>query len=382
MIRRKKITAVFILLTLILFQNCIREAFRWGSRVGDITYSRDVRFLSPEDLLLIKESTPDTLIVNGLTENLQKIKTNDILVMGISDSTPCGLLRKVTGVSIVDSTIKISYTTASLTDAILEGTIRFHEKLLEKDFSLKSKVDEVLVEGPAKSFDGLAITLDNLEIYNDGTKKATLNGSIGISPEIDLTISIESGEIKEIDMTTTLNRIDEMTISSTGAMSGGKEIVAAEFVHSPVKIDSLTFIPQIAIRCGFSGSVSGPVTSGVRQDRTIVSCMIYKNGAWTGDPPVHSESWDFSKPQIVDNSDLRIYSWIDMSTKLCDVPLQTVSSEGFYSLHADKTASPQWTLFIGSEGSNIINAGILGLSEDYSLNMDVGTSEIANAGNP
>ena len=55
-------------------------------------------------------------------------------------------------------------------DAVKEGTIKLQIKLLEKDFNLKSKVEGVLVKGPDKSFDGLAVTLDNLEIFKDGTK--------------------------------------------------------------------------------------------------------------------------------------------------------------------------------------------------------------------
>ena len=78
------------------------------------------------------------------------------------------------------------------------------EVLLEKNFTLKSKVDGVELKGANKSFDGLAVTLDNFEIFRDGTKVSSLNGAVGVSAKIDLTIKIESNTIQEISLISTL----------------------------------------------------------------------------------------------------------------------------------------------------------------------------------
>jgi hypothetical protein len=252
-------------------------------------------------------------------------------------------------------------------------------ELLEKDFKLKSKMDGVLVTGPGKAFDGLAVTLDNLEIFKDGTKVARLNGSIGVSPEIDLTIKIKSSEITEIKSVTTLNKIDELTVTSNGSFSGVKEIVAAEFVHSPIIIDSLVIVPVVKIICGFNGTVSSEVTCGVRQDRIITSELNYVNSVWSESPLISSESHDFTVPQITDNSSLKIFSGPEITINLFGIPVQTVKATGFYSLEAQKTASPFWRLLIGNDGQNSVKSDILGLSGDYTSNIIIQPSEIANA---
>jgi hypothetical protein len=121
------------------------------------------------------------------------------------------------------------------------------------------------------------------------------------------------------------------------------------------------------------------VSSGVRQDRVITSKMDYVNSRWFGDPLTHTESFDFIKPQVTDNSDLQIFSGPEIIIRLFGIPVQTVKATGFYSLEANKTASPFWKLFIGNDGQNSVKRDILGLSEDYAQPMAIDISEIGNA---
>jgi hypothetical protein len=299
--------------------------------------------------------------------------------MGVSEKTPYGLLRKVNSIQNNGTDIVLTTSDAVLSDAVKEGTIKLQEKLLEKDFKLKSKVGGVLVKGPDKSFDGLAVTLDNLEIFKNGTIIARLNGAIGISPEIDMTIEIRFNEITEIDIVTTLNKIDEVTVTSNGAFNGEQEIVAAEFIHSPIIIDSLVFVPEVTIFCGYNGTISCAVSSGVRQDRVITSKMNYQLSKWSEDPLDYTENFDFLKPVVTDNSDLEIFSGPEIDLNLFGVPVQTVKATGFYSLEAEKTGSPLWKLFIGNDGYNTVKADFLGIKENHTLNMNIQASEIGNA---
>jgi hypothetical protein len=247
--------ASILFIIMILPPGCERGEFNWGTKVGNITYSGNVVFLGTEELALLKEVTASGIVFSENRGEIEKIANNSILNIGVSEKTPYGLLRKVISIRMNGDEVAITTSDALLSDAIKEGTIKLQKKLLEKDFTLKSKVEGVLVKGPDKSFDGLAVTLDNLEIFNDGTKIARLNGSIGISPEIDITIEIRFNEITEIDIVTTLNKIDEVTVTSNGAFNGEKEIVAAEFIHSPIIIDSLVFVPEVTISCGYNGTI-------------------------------------------------------------------------------------------------------------------------------
>ena len=378
--RFRNIPMLFIpVLILISGSGCNREDFIWGTRVGNLTYSDQVVMLGSEEMNLLSEVTENELVFSLANSELEKLSSQNIIVAGVSDLTPSGLLRKITGIRNEETSFTLETEDATLTDIIKEGVINFKVKLLEKDFSVRSKMDGVLVTGPGKAFDGLAVTLDHFELFRDGTRLAAVNGAIGISPEFDITIRIRSNSITEIRVSATLNKVDEITVSSNGAFSGGQRHVAAEFVHSPITIDSLVFTPEVRIICGFSGIVSGAVTSGVRQDRIITSELIYGNTAWSASPLVNSEVFDFSSPQITENSDLKVYSGPEITLNLFGKPFQVIESTGYYLLDAEKSGSPMWRLQIGSEGYNSVKSGIIGLGADYSSDMVIQEEEIANS---
>ena len=377
--RKYFLPACVLFMICILIEGCKREEFVWGTKVGDITYSEDVMLLGEEEIMVLSGVSENEIVFSGTTTELDKLTDLNYLVAGITEKTPYGLLRKITGIRNDGTAIILTTTDAVLTDIIKEGVIALQMKLQEKNFTLKSKMDGVLVTGPNKAFEGLAVTLENFEMFRDGARIAILNGSIGISPEINLRIKISGKRINEINLVTTLNKIDEITITSNGEFSGTREIVAAEFVHSPIIIDSLVFIPEVRIICGYDGSVSGTVTTGVRQDRIITSEINYTTSKWSEDPLTNTENHDFARPLITENSDLKIFSGPEISLRLFGIPLQTIKATGYYSLKAQKTGSPLWRLFIGGDGQNSIIPDILGLNDGYVSNLTIQTAEIANA---
>jgi hypothetical protein len=375
------LSVIILIMIIFLLSGCNKEEFSWGQEIGDITYSGNAVILGNEELALIKEVTPDKIIFSKKSGEVEKITNMSILVIGISEKTPYGALRKVNTIETSGNEVIITTTDAKLTDAVKEGTIVLQEKLLEKNFTLKSKVDGVVLKGPSKSFDGLAVTLDNFEIFRDGTKISRLNGAVGISPEIDITIIIKSNAIQELNLISTLDKIDEVTVSSNSAFDGKNEIVAAEFAYSPIVINKLVFVPEVAIICGFEGTISCEVTSGVRQDRTLTTKLNYKNSQWSDDPLSHAEVFDFIKPQVTDNSDLKIFSGPEINILLFGTPIQTLKSTGFYSLEAEKNSSPLWKLYIGIDGINSVIADMIGTPADHTSNISIQASEIGNANN-
>jgi hypothetical protein len=378
--RKHLITGILMLTIIVNFPCCDRDEFSWGTKVGNLVYSGNVIFLGSRELDLIKEISEDGIVFKEKAGEIGKINLGSILVMGVSEKTPYGSLRKVTYNGMNGSEVIVNTSFAKLTEAIKEGTIRIERKLLEKDFSLKSKVDGVLVTGPDKAFDGLAVTLDHLEMLNSGTGSATLEGAVGISADVEVEIEIRFNEIHQISVVTTMNKIDELILNSDGPFNGSNEIQAAEFIHTPLVIDSLVIVPEIAIKCGYQGSVQGEIISGVRQDRIITSQMSYQRSDWYNNPLIHSEEYDFIQPNFTGNADLRIYSGPEIVIRLFGVPVQTVKATGYYELEGNVSGSPEWHLFIGSEGQNTVNADLFGFREDHKFTMEINASEISNSG--
>jgi len=371
--------SLILILTIILPPGCKKEEFSWGQTIGGLTYSGNVVFLGPTELALLKQFTSDRLVFSGKSGALADITEMSILLAGVSEKTPYGFLKSVNTIQSVEGELIVTTSDATLSEAIKEGTIKFSSRLMEKDFYLKSKVEGVLVNGKGKYFDGLAVTLDNLEIMKDGTKMARLNGAIGISPEIDITIVIKFNQVTRITVKTTLNKIDEVSINSNSAFNGTHELTAAEFTHIPVVIDSVVFVPEVSIKTGYNGSISSSLSTGVRQDRTITSEVRFEGLEWIENPLSQTVNYDYIVPSLSDNSDLEISSGPEIKILLFGIPLQTINTRGYYSLKAQKNVSPFWRLSIGNDGQNSINSDILGLPENFTTSLIIQSSEIGNS---
>ena len=164
---KKKVIICTILLSLtaIFFTDCERRSeFRWGIKVGDLTYNENAIFLGNEELTLLSEVSANSLIFNGTKGALKSVTNNSILIISVSEKTPYGLLRKVVSIKANGSGLEFTTIDASLPETIKEGEIKFKKVLSETEFSLKSKIDGVLAKGLEKSFDGLAVTMNELII--------------------------------------------------------------------------------------------------------------------------------------------------------------------------------------------------------------------------
>lgn len=374
-------TVKVLLIVLIVFQaSCKKEEFSWGQKVGDLTYSGNVVFLGASELSMLDQVTDNQLVFNGTAGEIEKITETSILVMGISEKTPYGLLRKVTSLQKNGEELVASTTDAILPDAVKDGTITLRETLLERNFMLRSKTPGVLINESSKFFEGLAITLEKLELLSGGSPAAEVSGSMGLSAELEISMIIRSNEIERIEMAVELTRIDELTISAGHSFSGSGEVTAAEFVHRPVIIDSLVFVPEVSMIAGFEGLVSGSVNSGVRQDRVSSLSTRYEGGTWSDQPVANTVLYDFLRPQVPGNSDLMVFSGPVLTLRLFGIPFLETEASSIFSIEQNEGPSALWKLYIGNEGQSRIMPGILGFTGDHTLNMNAQLSEIGNEG--
>jgi len=78
-------------------------------------------------------SDNSTLTFDSSTSTLEALEQDDVIIFGVTDKTPYGLLRKVTSITQEENQVVVETTQASLEDAIEEGTIRFHSTLTPND---------------------------------------------------------------------------------------------------------------------------------------------------------------------------------------------------------------------------------------------------------
>ncbi len=378
MIHKRSIQSGALFILIILIAGCRREEFSWGIKAGDITYSGNVVFLGERELSSLSEITSGQMVFSGKTGEIEKITDKSILVIGVSDKTPYGSLRKANSVHSDGDRLTVRTVPALLPDAIKEGKIRINRKLLEKDFRVLSREEGVKVKEAGKSFDGLAVTFDNFRIFEDVTGSTVIDGAAGIAATINIGMDFKANSLTGIDLATTLEKIDEVTVSA-GAFSGVTDKVAAMFVHSPVIIDSLVFVAEVKINCGAQGTVSSAVTSGVRQDRTITAGARYQNEAWSDDRLFHTESHDFITPLVTDAADLKVFTGPEITVLLFGIPVQTIRADAYFSVNAERGALPSWKIFSGLNGHITLNKEILGTGQDHIFNVMIPASEIGSA---
>ncbi|HPA86286.1 MAG TPA: hypothetical protein PK106_00735 [Bacteroidales bacterium] len=367
---------VLMAVLIVVQSSCKKEEFIWGQKVGAITYSGNVVFLGASELAILEQVTDNRLVFSRTTGEIDKITGTSILVIGISEKTPYGLLRKVTSLQKSGEVLTVNTEDALLQDAVKDGTITLNETLLEKNFVLRSKTPGVLINESSKFFEGLAITLDKLEVSSGGSAAAELNGSMGLGAEVEISIIIRSNRIERINLAATLNRIDELTIISGNSFSGSGEVTAAEFLHRPVIIDSLVFVPEVSMIAGFEGLVSGSVNSGVRQDRVSSLSTRYEAGFWSDQPVTNTVLYDYLRPSVPDNSDLMVFSGPRVTIRLFGIPLLETEASSVFSLEKDQGSSAIWRLYIGNNGEAKIRSEIFGFAGDHTLNMAAQLSEI------
>lgn len=100
----------------------------------EVIVAENVIVLNKEQTNILTLVEDDKLIFAEGDSTTNAIKIGDILVAGVSNTSPNGFLRKVTGVSINGNTILVETENAQLTDAIEQGSIRFEKKLTSGDF--------------------------------------------------------------------------------------------------------------------------------------------------------------------------------------------------------------------------------------------------------
>ncbi|MEL7148232.1 MAG: hypothetical protein AAFO69_17795, partial [Bacteroidota bacterium] len=70
---------------------------------------------------IVSAVNADGSLVLQNNEQTAQLATDDILILGVSEQTPMGLLRKVTGVTNSNGELRVTTTTATIEEAVKEG---------------------------------------------------------------------------------------------------------------------------------------------------------------------------------------------------------------------------------------------------------------------
>lgn len=355
----------FILL--IFLNGCKKKDEPEPIKVGDLYYKSGSNFLETTQLNSLQSITINKLIFtkNDFTRNLN---VNEILVIGVSDKTPYGALRKIVSKTENSGKIEITTTNARLNDILISGRISLNTRLLQQDFTVNYAAEGVLTNNQGKSFEGVSITLKDMDIAS-GALVNKADGSIGLSPEINFIIDFEASVIKELSSSAKMTQVHELTYSTNAAYSGTEEVRLGEFIHNPIILDKLVFVPVITFNCSTSGSISPSGSFGVRQDRIISSTLDYSKIPQLSSALTYK---DFKILKLPNISNIKVISGARMDIYLFGEIIFSINSNNYFEL----IANPDWKFKIGSTGKNIIRGNMFGLSKDLETDLNIESLEL------
>lgn len=227
-----------------------------------------------------------TITLPTSTEGVGSLLPGDILVAGVTEATPVGLLRKVESVSTAGGQTTLSTLQATLEEAIFEGSFSVRQQLSPSDLvGFQAPEGVTLVEGaPALEF---FVKLEQVLFDADGnhdTKhdQIRLDGEIRFVPTVIL-----EGEFRRLRLRSAKAGMEldlDSDVGLTWAHRAEKtvELRIARFSFAPMFFGPFVFFPSIEIRVGVEGGVEATLKANLEYSASAVAAVELRDGTWHG----------------------------------------------------------------------------------------------------
>lgn len=226
----------------------------------------------------------DSLVAKG-------IKVGSILVSEMTALAEYGYLRKVISISNVGGKIVCQTETASLVEAIENGSIRFKKTFTNADIlTIDSSGVDISAQqkksrGASFKFDFDQIVYDEDNDISTKNDQIKLKGDIEIKPEFEFEMDIENHELKNLLVKMNLKNTNNLKTEAKLSLPNLKEEkLLYTFQLAPFHIIGPLGIPipiakqWIAIVIGVDGKIHTKLTIGAENVNTCSVGLKYENG--------------------------------------------------------------------------------------------------------
>ncbi|MBU4174602.1 MAG: hypothetical protein KKB90_05560 [Actinobacteria bacterium] len=298
-----------------------------------------------------------TLTFKKSTGQLDSLLKGDVIVCGVTDNTPYGLLRKVTSKKTQGGKVIVDTEDGFLEEAVNRGTLNVEQNLNSDDLvSATALVDGVHIEDGGNSGGGLKFTVSE-DIDLDGAK---LSGSVTFEQEFDLNARIDFNPLRPWDppsleeMTFTTTTKEEANLKLSGEVpievKAEKEIVRYNFAPIIVPGLPVVVIPTVTVKLGANGKVSANMETNVTQKAEVTAGLSYTGGLWNTISG-HKSEFSFDSPTLsADKASAKAYVKPQLSLLLYGIVGPYAGIEGYLSMYANPDANPWWRLYGGLKG--------------------------------
>lgn len=307
------------------------------------------------------------------------IKPGDVIVAGVTEKTPFGLLKRVLGVEQKANQLIVRLTDASLEDAIERGEVKGKVYLTSSNIRSYSALEGVeIIKGPrsiADIYEPLAV-LDGIKLifnkvlYEGNGFSVRIDGSMFIRPVIDFTLSIESFKIKDSFIRVGVNENLNIRFTSFCQNSLRKEIEIARLGFAPVTfmVGSVPIVltPSLSVRLGVNGQVYAIATAEVTQN--FYAAVGVKGKSFDEFREV-SKSFNYQRVSVDGNLSAIAYATVDVRMSVYGTLSVDGNLRGFLELTG---TTNKWNLYAGLDFEGFVKGKILGesiIDKSWSLKL-------------
>lgn len=269
--------------------------------------AQNTQELSTEDLREIQDIDETSITFEDPIEFSQ----GDVIVGGISDKTPYGILRKVTEISQNRRTVKTEQ--ATLEEALIDGSLSFRRELSQQD-----AVSYKALPGASKAIGsgfGFSIDLEDVNLSIDSKNRwveqgLVANGNISFNIEPLLEVEVKRLRLERMVAQVIMEENVNLELSSNMALgTRGIEKEIMGYYLTPIPIPGTPFVitPKIDVDMVITPGKLNQLQMGINQQASLSPGVAYKNRGWENLSDF-SNSFDFWIQETRDGTDLEVYA--------------------------------------------------------------------------
>jgi len=314
------------------------------------------------------EPGTSALVFESATPEVRRLSRGDVVVAGVSPSTPRGLLRRVTGVERRGGRLVVETAPGALEDVFWSARIRHRARMLASDIAVARPQVEGLVvpDAATQAWSPGPIEFELLDVVlfdADGDPATTSDqvratGTLGAEPSFDLDVDVAWGRVRRLQFTNTTRLYATLALDAQAAASFSRTLTVATVQFAPVTVMvgpvPLVLTPVLDVHVGASGSVSAEIRTSVTAATNVVAGLVYEDDRWRGfaDLPDGLEDIDleWSPPEVTGSAEVEVLAGPQLTVLLYDIGGPYASVYGY----ADAWAAlqpPAWTLDLGLRGN-------------------------------
>ena len=346
-----------------------------------------VHVLDAADASLL-EPPPDgaSLVFGGRTRRLDRVAGGDVIVVGVTPSTPQGLLRRV--VRVVESPSEVVFVTEPATIEDVFWSVRATERVRMFDVDVQRLIpmSEGVSISPRSTLSfspgPIAVDLVDVVLYDmDGNPvtrddQVTVTGSVGVTPTFDIDLDLKWGRVKKFSFTNTNDLFTKLELEGRVPVFGFDEnVTVATIQFAPITIPAgpvpLVFTPVLDIKVGVAGDVTAGLRTSVAASVPIAAGVVYENGRWRGFTDLPDSLDDITltweRPEFFVEAAVQVYAGPKFSFLLYGVAGPFAAAYGYAELAGEIFPDVGLALFIGVRGQVGVEAKIpiIGVGVSY-----------------